>query len=85
MMCAVSRSRTTIRFDTMHLCNVHNQLVDKDHINHCCLLADLGMITRFNYVLLAQSVRDVPTCERQPLIDHYDKLCTRIHSLRSSK
>lgn len=38
LMMAVSQSRTTVYFNKVHFCHIHNKIVDNHHIDSCTMI-----------------------------------------------
>ncbi|KEJ82627.1 hypothetical protein OXYTRIMIC_094 [Oxytricha trifallax] len=50
-MMAISQGRTVVNYGMSHYCNVHQVIVDANHMRNCYLMNEAGDPTRFNKLL----------------------------------
>ncbi|KEJ82654.1 hypothetical protein OXYTRIMIC_655 [Oxytricha trifallax] len=58
-MMAISQGRTVVNYGMSHYCNVHQVIVDANHMRNCYLMNEAGDPTRFNKLLNEQRLVDL--------------------------
>ena len=80
---AVSRSRTTVHYDHVHFCMIHNAVVDKDHIFVCdALNVDLeNRLDHYDKTLRETKLTLIDPEELKLIQKHYEILQRNIKKL----